>query len=81
MEYNSMYFGFAFLYLLAIGFYFLSWVFSWEFAPAWMRQRPARSGPGYRTLGTPSFGIAGRPGRKSGFLHFSPSPAKILLNP
>jgi spermidine synthase len=40
MEYNSMYFGFAFLYLLAIGFYFLSWVFSWEFAPAWMRQRP-----------------------------------------
>jgi hypothetical protein len=40
MEYNSMYFGFAFLYLLAIGFYFLSWVFSWEFAPAWMRQLP-----------------------------------------
>jgi spermidine synthase len=30
MEYNSMYFGFAFLYLLAIGFYFLAWAFSWE---------------------------------------------------
>jgi len=28
MEYNSMYFGFAFLYLLAIGFYFLAWSFS-----------------------------------------------------
>jgi len=28
MEYNSMYFGFAFLYLLAIGFYGLAWVFS-----------------------------------------------------
>jgi len=28
MEYNSMYFGFAFLYLLAIGFYFLAWAFS-----------------------------------------------------
>ena len=28
MEYNSMYFGFAFLYLLAIGFYSLAWVFS-----------------------------------------------------
>ena len=27
MEYNSMYFGFAFLYLLAIGFYALGWVF------------------------------------------------------
>jgi spermidine synthase len=30
MEYNSMYFGFAFLYLLAIGFYFLAWAFSWD---------------------------------------------------
>ncbi|SDT05812.1 Spermidine synthase [Bradyrhizobium canariense] len=30
MEYNSMYFGFAFLYLLAAGFYFLAWVFSWN---------------------------------------------------
>ncbi len=28
MEYNSMYFGFAFLYLLALGFYSLAWVFS-----------------------------------------------------
>jgi hypothetical protein len=28
MEYNSMYFGFAFLYLLAMGFYALAWVFS-----------------------------------------------------
>jgi len=30
MEYNSMYFGFAFLYLLALGFYSLAWVFSWK---------------------------------------------------
>jgi hypothetical protein len=30
MEYNSMYFGFAFLYLLALGFYALAWVFSWK---------------------------------------------------
>ncbi len=37
MEYNSMYFGFAFLYLLAIGFYFLAWMFSW--APALTTQR------------------------------------------
>ena len=28
MEYNSMYFGFAFLYLLAAGFYFLAFAFS-----------------------------------------------------
>ena len=28
MEYNSMYFGFAFLYLLALGFYSLAWAFS-----------------------------------------------------
>jgi SAM-dependent methyltransferase len=28
MEYNSMYFGFAFLYLLAMGFYFLAFAFS-----------------------------------------------------
>jgi spermidine synthase len=34
MEYNSMYFGFAFLYLLAIGFYFLAWWFSWDTAAA-----------------------------------------------
>jgi hypothetical protein len=30
MEYNSMYFGFSFLYLLAMGFYFLAWMFSWD---------------------------------------------------
>jgi hypothetical protein len=29
MEYNSMYFGFAFLYLLALGFYALAFAFSW----------------------------------------------------
>ncbi len=28
MEYNSMYFGFAFLYLLAMAFYGLAWLFS-----------------------------------------------------
>jgi hypothetical protein len=33
MEYNSMYFGFAFLYLLALGFYVLAWAFSWKSAP------------------------------------------------
>ncbi len=32
MEYNSMYFGFAFLYLLALGFYVLAWGFSWKSA-------------------------------------------------
>jgi hypothetical protein len=32
MEYNSMYFGFAFLYLLALGFCFLAWSFSWKSA-------------------------------------------------
>jgi len=43
MEYNSMYFGFAFLYLLAIGFYFLAWAFSWQGMPAWLRwPRPLR---------------------------------------
>jgi spermidine synthase len=41
MEYNSMYFGFAFLYLLAIGFYFLAWTFSWD--PAVARTRRRRS--------------------------------------
>ena len=30
MEYNSMYFGFAFLYLPALGFYSLAWAFSWK---------------------------------------------------
>jgi hypothetical protein len=39
MEYNSMYFGFAFLYLLAIGFYLLAWIFSWQPAAAWTRRR------------------------------------------
>lgn len=29
MEYNSMDFGFAFLYLLALGFCALAWAFSW----------------------------------------------------
>lgn len=33
MEYNSMYFGFAFLYLLAMGFYGLAWGFSWKARP------------------------------------------------
>jgi spermidine synthase len=33
MEYNSMYFGFAFLYLLALGFYGLAWAFSWKPSP------------------------------------------------
>jgi Spermine/spermidine synthase domain len=43
MEYNSMCFGFAFLYLLAIGFYFLAWAFSWNTVPAWLRwPRPLR---------------------------------------
>ena len=39
MEYNSMYFGFAFLYLLAIGFYFLAWAFSWNPDSAWTWRR------------------------------------------
>jgi hypothetical protein len=38
MEYNSMYFGFAFLYLLAIGFYALAWVFSLDPAAALARR-------------------------------------------
>ena len=33
MEYNSMYFGFAFLYLLALGFYALAFAFSRKSAP------------------------------------------------
>ena len=32
-----MYFGFAFLYLLAIAFYFLAWAFSWQTVPQWLR--------------------------------------------
>jgi hypothetical protein len=39
MEYNSMYFGFSFLYLLAMGFYFLAWMFSWDPAAVWTRRR------------------------------------------
>jgi hypothetical protein len=38
MEYNSMYFGFAFLYLLAIGFYALAWIFSFDPAAALARR-------------------------------------------
>jgi hypothetical protein len=38
MEYNSMYFGFAFLYLLAIGFYALAWVFSRNPGIAWAQR-------------------------------------------
>lgn len=38
MEYNSMYFGFAFLYLLAIGFYFLAWAFSFDLSAVWTRR-------------------------------------------
>jgi len=44
MEYNSMYFGFAFLYLLAIGFYAAAWVFSFEPAAATRRIRAATQG-------------------------------------
>jgi spermidine synthase len=39
MEYNSMYFGFSFLYLLAMGFYLLAWMFSWDPAAVWTRRR------------------------------------------
>jgi hypothetical protein len=39
MEYNSMYFGFSFLYLLAMAFYFLAWMCSWNPAAAWTRRR------------------------------------------
>ena len=45
MEYNSMYFGFAFLYLLALGFYSLAWAFSrksWEFS--WKSMSLIRTG-------------------------------------
>jgi spermidine synthase len=41
MEYNSMYFGFAFLYLLAIGFYGLAWVFSLKPVAVTMRRLKA----------------------------------------
>jgi spermidine synthase len=46
MEYNSMYFGFAFLYLLAIGFYFLAWMLSWDPAAVWTRRRLGLLGEG-----------------------------------
>jgi spermidine synthase len=44
MEYNSMYFGFAFLYLLAIGFYIAAWTLSGDSAaiPAWLRSSMLR---------------------------------------
>jgi SAM-dependent methyltransferase len=45
MEYNSMYFGFAFLYLLALGFYSLAWFFSrksWMFS--WKSMSLVRTG-------------------------------------
>ena len=41
MEYNSMYFGFAFLYLLAIGFYALAWAFSLKPVRVTMRRLKA----------------------------------------
>ena len=44
MEYNSMYFGFAFLYLLAMGFYGLAWLFSFESAAATRRIAAAARG-------------------------------------
>src|ERR1700754_846444 len=43
MEYNSMYFGFAFLYLLAMGFYALAWAFSLEPAASARRLTTAAS--------------------------------------
>jgi SAM-dependent methyltransferase len=43
MEYNSMYFGFAFLYLLAMGFYALAWMFSLEPAASARRLTAAAS--------------------------------------
>jgi len=45
MEYNSMYFGFAFLYLLAMGFYALAWMFSFEPAASARRLTAAASSP------------------------------------
>jgi hypothetical protein len=46
MEYNSMYFGFAFLYLLAALFYTLAWAFSWDVAMAQSWQRLGVTGRG-----------------------------------
>ena len=45
MEYNSMYFGFAFLYLLAIGFYALAFAFS-PASASLVRSSPAPASPG-----------------------------------
>jgi spermidine synthase len=39
MEYNSMYFGFSFLYLLAMGFYFLAWMLSRDPVAVWTQRR------------------------------------------
>jgi len=43
MEYNSMYFGFAFLYLLALGFYSLAWAFSRKSGTVLLETRVAHS--------------------------------------
>jgi hypothetical protein len=46
MEYNSMYFGFAFLYLLALGFYLLAWAFSrTSWAISWKSTALSRAAP------------------------------------
>jgi len=46
MEYNSMYFGFAFLYLLALGFYLLAWAFSrTSWAVSWKSTALSRAAP------------------------------------
>jgi spermidine synthase len=44
MEYNSMYFGFAFLYLLALGFYTLAWAFSRARPLSWKAMSLVRAG-------------------------------------
>jgi SAM-dependent methyltransferase len=46
MEYNSMYFGFAFLYLLALAFYSLAWAFSSSSARLVRVMPPASVSPG-----------------------------------
>jgi hypothetical protein len=48
MEYNSVYFGFAFLYLLALAIYVLARAFSWKSAS------PIRAG----TLVTPGGSVS-----------------------
>jgi SAM-dependent methyltransferase len=45
MEYNSMYFGFAFLYLLALGFYVLAWAFSRQSIARFRTGSPAAVSP------------------------------------